>query len=282
MIGHNNWFKINLAKGLQNHQLPFSVTLDITPCQWLSDFEHASDYTAKLIADTYENLYLCLSGGLDSEYVATVLLRNHIPFTPVMVVTHDNEGESWYARHFCKQHNLTPVVLDYREKYNELLKVIYIEARKICCSPTISFFPHVAALHIESTNGKLITGYGDPFAISNDYDMIIGTELEMEEHDFYLDVSFSKQHPGAFFSYTPDIFFSLVQSIDVGKNIQVAKTELYQLPPRSKITANLHFPDVIKEKVCIHKQTDLRCIKFNRAELLESARTKNHIKLHNK
>ena len=106
MPGHNNWFDINLKKGLNNNEIPFEANLSIPIKPIVTDFTIASDQTAKLIANTYQNLYICLSGGLDSEYVAKVFLRNKIPFTAIIICTMENVGEVWFAKHFCNQNNL--------------------------------------------------------------------------------------------------------------------------------------------------------------------------------
>jgi hypothetical protein len=46
------------------------------------------------------------------------------------------------------------------------------------------------------------------------------------------------RHPGAFFSYTPEIFRAGINDIDTSKNSQVAKSELYQILFRPKMHNN--------------------------------------------
>ena len=86
---------------MDNLTTPFNATFNIQSPVSTMSFNDAADYTANLIAHKYDNLHLCFSGGLDSEYVATVLCRNEIPFTPVILLT-PNNAEIWYAFKFCK------------------------------------------------------------------------------------------------------------------------------------------------------------------------------------
>lgn len=272
MPGYNNWFDINLSKEKDNCTLPFEITLNLPDQPINFDFEQASNNVAQLIANQYDNLHLCLSGGLDSEYVASVLLQNKIPFTPVLLITPDNIDEIWYAKHYCYQHNLAPLVIDYRLDYNKLLACVVRYAREINSPANISYFPHVVASHISKSGGTLITGYGEAMPYTNDYDVAIGSILEIEEHDFYLDVSFKNQHPGGFFSYTPDMFFSLIANIDINKNVQLAKSELYQLESRTKSSTKLKIPEIVPMSTRQAKDQNIKCIKIDRNQLMDQVR----------
>ena len=64
-------------------------------------------------------IQLLYSGGLDSEYVARVLLHLGIKFTPVIIQLKNvkensiyNDHDTAYAFDFCKSHNLTPKIYD--------------------------------------------------------------------------------------------------------------------------------------------------------------------------
>jgi hypothetical protein len=278
MPGHNNWFKVNHKLGVDTKTTPFKIELAI-PQEINFNFEEASNNNALLIANSFDNLYLCLSGGMDSEYVASVLLRNKIPFVPVLLKTKNNLGELWYAYHFCNKHNLKPLVLDYSTQNNKLLHTMLKYSKAAAIGITISFFPHVVAEHVAVLGGSLITGYGEPFTNSNDYTSLTDDRLELEEHDFYLDINFNTQHPGGFLSYTPDMFFSLITHLPLGVNIQAAKEQLYQVPGRSKFVSHLELPDFIPASERILKDPSLRCITMSRSDLLARVSTESTIKL---
>lgn len=275
MPGYNNWLKTNFKLGLDNGKLPFELNLSV-PSTINYNFEESSDEAANLIANKYDNLYLCLSGGMDSEFVAQVLLRNKISFTPVLLRTESNTDELWYAKNFCKRNSLTPLIIDYSTQHNKLLHTLmkYSNAAKIGAS--IAFYPHVIADHIKSKQGSLITGYGEPFCNSNDYDVVTEDELEITAYDYYLPINFQDQHPGAFMSYTPNMFFSLIKNMPLGINIQAAKEKLYQIPGRTKIRGELKFPDYVPRSAVAKSY---EWIKTARTEILSLAATQPDIKL---
>jgi hypothetical protein len=278
MPGHNNWFQINLKLGLDNKKLPFEMELNI-PSSLDMNFTSASDTTANLIANKFDNLYLSLSGGVDSEYVASVFLRNKIDFKAITVKSNRNLTELWHAKHFCKKHNLDLIVVDYSNQNKELLKKIFKYSNAIKMHPCLSFFPHVIADYILNKNGSLVTGYGDCFNTSNDYDINFEDELEIEEHAYYLDVNFLDRHPGAFFSYTPDIFFSLIKHMPTGINIHAAKENLYRVPGRSKQFCGLEVPNIVPERIREGKNCDLACIKYSKKDLLNRIKIESKILL---
>jgi hypothetical protein len=268
MPGHNNWLEINLQLGQDNRQVQFEVHACLQQCKSL-DFDQASDYTASLIAKRYTNLHVSLSGGLDSEYVCRVLLRNQIPFVPVIVLTPVSESEVWMARHFCYEQGLTPVILDYRSQYDHLLAQVLKEAQTIRCDASVSFFPHIVARQIAERGGALLTGYGDPFPVSNDYAQVVGDALALEEHDFYLDVSLGDRNPGGFFSYTPEIFCAMARCIDTTSNIQRAKAQLYNIAARGKIMiGNIGLPLNIRTYLPHKKSHTEQCVDFSRSWFL--------------
>jgi hypothetical protein len=279
MPGHNNWLEINLQLGQDNHQVQFEACAQLQQCKQM-EFDQASDYTADLIAKRYTNLHVSLSGGLDSEYVCRVLMRNQIPFVPVIVLTPISEPEVWTARHFCHEQGLTPVILDYRSCYEHLLDQVLKEARAVRCDANVSFFPHIVAQHIANQGGALLTGYGDPFPVSNDYTQVVGDALALEEHDFYLDVSLGQNNPGGFFSYTPEIFCAMARSINTACNIQLAKSQLYNIAGRSKIViGNIGLPPTIRNHWPYKKSHADQCIDFSRSWFLDQVGSAEPVRL---
>jgi hypothetical protein len=246
-IGHNGWASINLERdNLVNITAPFEFTTTAVPVAMT--FTKAADYTAQLIATKYTNLHLCLSGGLDSEFVAKVLVRNSIPFTPVIVAADYVDAENWYAYKFCQDNKLTPLVLDFagKEKHIELVKMLIAHAHKHCLPFDRSLIVNVVATLLPEAH--IITGYGDPVHVSSTFYEPIGPLVELTDHDYFLDVEYGTKHPGAFFSYTPELFASLIKELDITKNSQMAKAELYGILCRSKIQSSFfnfyHLPEL--------------------------------------
>jgi hypothetical protein len=243
-VGHDNWLNLDLGT-LNCPQIKFEFSL--TEKVKDMSFQEAADYSANLINEKYKNLHLCLSGGLDSEFVADVFVRNKISFKPVIVLTPLNRGEAWYAFRFCKLHNLNPIVLDYSNniEYDKLLKLIFDISLKIKVAPNVSLIPNVIARLIK--DAVLVNGYGDPFSVPSTYTVPIGTIFEIERHDFHLELEYPGKYPAPFFLYTPELFKSLISEIDVLKNIQEAKAELYNLLTRSKIDTIIYHTTVSNE-----------------------------------
>jgi hypothetical protein len=240
-LGHNDWFNLDLGTSkCPQVKFEFSLTEKVKDMT----FQEAADYSANLINEKYENLHLCLSGGLDSEFVANVFIRNKISFKPVILLTPLNQSEVWYAFRFCKIHNLDPIILDYRHHtdYNKLLKLILDISLRIRVSPNVSLIPNVIARTIK--DAVLINGAGEPFYNSISYKDPMGSIFEIERHDFHLELEYPGKYPAPFFLYTPEIFKSLLSEIDISKNTQEAKSELYNILTRSKIDAILHLSEI--------------------------------------
>ena len=272
MPGHNNWYKINLNRELDNSKIKFEVEFDV-PATLELDFKLASDSAAHLISSNYDNLHLCFSGGLDSEYIANVLVRNKIEFVPVILIMNNfDPKEYWYARYFCDQHNLKPVIIDYRERLFDLQKLMLQKSVEIHCDCNVAFAHHVIAHHLP--DASLLTGAGHPLkGPAPNYDEPHGEELVVDEYDFYLDISYNSRHPGGFFNFTPDIFFSFIKNIDLSVNAQISKSKLYNIPFRPKL--DLRFKEYLPDIDAIQKiankfvkPLDMRQVYINRQTLL--------------
>ena len=245
-VGQKGWLKTNLVKG--DLTSPFTIEFNLTESIQKLSFQEAGDYTAKIIASKYNNLHLCLSGGLDSEYVAKVLVRNKIPFTPVILLTQHNSLEAWYAYKFCHDNAVTPTVLDVRS-INEnfsLVKSLLSKSAKLQVPPHPSLVSNVIAEMLPD-DAHLITGFGESIDNSKEFNNVVGNIAIINDWDFYFELEYRDQHPGAFLTYTPEIFYAQNFEINENNNSQLAKAEMYTLLPRPKFWYNpLYFdiPDI--------------------------------------
>ena len=224
---------------MDNLTTPFNATFNIESPVSTMSFNDAADYTANLIAHKYDNLHVCFSGGLDSEYVATVLCRNKIPFTPVILLT-PNNAEIWYAFKFCKFNNLTPVVFDFSSKtgltnnFSQILLNAYQIASAIKLPIVEALISNVVSKLLPDSSATVITGCGEPLRMSDHFDDPIGDVFEIWDRDCYLNLEYGDRHPGAFFTFTPEIFKAMITDIDYTLNSQLAKSKLYGLSERAK------------------------------------------------
>jgi hypothetical protein len=282
-LGHNHWLTTNLIAGSDsNLSAPFTAEFNIDHVMEMS-FNSAADYTATIIANNYNNLHLCLSGGLDSEYVAAVLCRNKIPFTPVIILT-PNNAEIWYAFKFCKFNNLIPVVFDFSSKtgsannVTELLIKAYQIAAAIKLPVTEALISNVVSKLLSDSSATVITGCGEPLRMSDHFDDPMGDVFEIWDRDCYLNLEYGDSHPGAFFTFTPEIFKAIITDIDCALNSQLAKSKLYGLSERAKSYSvfeytkdimgyqHRHINDLNKK---FFREEHLKYVTYDRQQLLD-------------
>lgn len=231
-----NWIETNLKPGDPgNLTRPFECKFQARAQQYLS-FHDACDYTAKVIAQNYSNLYLALSGGLDSLCVANVLKRNKIDFVPVIIDVQNKllDQDVWYAYQWCDQNNVSPMIYQVDQNMYDLINkklLRYVINNHTYASPIyISCF----ITEIIDPNGCLITGDGEPFHVPSHYHDICSDFIELYEGCYYLPLTFGDRHPGGFFNHTPELLWSMVKWADLSLNTQQIKADLYQLPFRPK------------------------------------------------
>jgi hypothetical protein len=115
----NNWLESNfldIAAGKSNlFQVQFHP-YKFTPMK----FDEAAEYTAKLISFLPGPLYLGLTGGSDSEFVARTLVKFNIPFEPIIVASGANFMDVMYAVRLCDELKLKPIKVTVTQ--NELLR----------------------------------------------------------------------------------------------------------------------------------------------------------------
>ena len=241
-LGHNKWFCTNLDKrvGIDVVQIkePFSVKFNIKQKIQDLSFQDAADFTAKYISAKYKNIYLSFSGGLDSEFVGSVLIRNKINFVPVIIKI-NNESEFWHASKFCAENKLEPIIYDFSNKAFEYFKLMLTSCFTLKKQWSVGYSSNIVMKLLNDPTANILTGAGDPFRESETFLEPMGDILKISEHDFYLDYEYADQHPSSFFSYTPEIFRSAIQEIDTSLNSQIAKAKLYGLLPRGKTQHNL-------------------------------------------
>ena len=75
-------------------------------------FDETATVAEMIWAQKQGNLFLCYSGGLDSEYVLAVFKTLGMPITPVIMRTEYNHHEIQYAFKYCEENSITPVIID--------------------------------------------------------------------------------------------------------------------------------------------------------------------------
>jgi len=221
--GHNAWCSVNLTSERFALQINSPATKEL-------DFQSACDYNAQTLYKDWSSrpLYLGLSGGVDSELIADVFVRNQIPFVPFILKIQDaNDLESWYAEHWCWRNQIKPVIynMTMQEFDQDCLPLL---AKISHTHQTGIIIPLWMANYVASQGGYLITGVGE-----------INWDLPQQTFysntvDYMINLFDTNQHPSGFFSYTSEFVLSYIKQFDITLNEQYNKVKFYQVPIRPK------------------------------------------------
>lgn len=231
----DNWISTNLLERSENSAVDFKLTINPTPILPGTFNEHC-DRLAKEIFIQDTNLFLMLSGGIDSEYVLNVFIRNQIPIKPVLIVTPYNKKELVFAIRKLKTENISPIIVELSEQEIWPIVTEYCNSHHWYASPWCPLLDHVAG---QFTNqGTVIMGVGEPalFFAQDDGFRWAGLRYNYtSEWEFYL-----TYHPSQkiinFFLYDKQIYYSLLSElINLDGNSQTIKCKAYGLDFRPKI-----------------------------------------------
>lgn len=232
MPTENNWLTHNLYGRPQNKSLDFNISINVDRYHSLH-FDQAAAEVCEKLYSINNNIYVGLSGGIDSEYVFRKFSSLKIPFTPVIVYSKCYERECSVAFSICKEYNIEPVILNIDEAYiiQRYKKEIYntLNSLGIGGIPAL-----VMADYVRENNGLYIKAEH----MVGEMDFRVCAELN--EWDFYNDVL----APGTtydFFLYTPEIVYSMVTEMVKNShlNSQQFKCQLFNIPYRDKLTIKM-------------------------------------------
>lgn len=222
--GHDNWCSVCLT--------PNGVRFRVNrPASTVMPFDQACDFTAQTMAKDWAAwpLYVSLSGGLDSELVAEVLLRNHVTFTPVILeVATVNQLETWYAHHWCWRNHIKPWVikLDHSQYEQQVLPWLAKLRHTRNHGATVNLW---LADHVAQQGGRIVTGLCD---INFDS---VSKQFYNDVMDWSGELFGDTQHPCGFFCYTAEMTASYIKQFDIALNEQYNKVNFYCIPARPKI-----------------------------------------------
>jgi len=253
MLCNNNWVDFSWD-GLPTRQKTENIQINIKRhARAIMDFHVASDQVASEIYDSHKNLYLGFSGGSDSEYVATCLKRNGIPFTPVIVkfntaTTQDQNYEVWYALRWCRINHVQPLIVnidDYVTSDHE--KSVFQKVKpRLLGGQCMAGFLHK---FVSERGGKFISGYQIEYYPDHEQMTYLEPQLGnyrgfvIQESDCYLEAIAPDQHPWAFFYWSPEIVASFVNAWNTNQNMCDNKARIYNIAPRPKfVYPNGFFP----------------------------------------
>lgn len=250
-LGKNQWIKYRLNRSYTN---PYPDTeLEVHLCPNITSDIVSWDQAAKNVAEdiynSYDNLYVAMSGGIDSEFVAQTFLDLGIPFKPIIFKVDDlNELDIWWALKWCKDNEIEPVVLS-ESTENWVNRFISI-SQEHCGrfgqgTGTMSYINE----YVIERDGNLVTGGGfiEYFPDENlEYmrtrykDSALHDQYGAEKHGYIFhepDILQAIRYPDMpfnFLSWTPEIVLSYVYHRDMTIDSAANKAKIMNCLPRPK------------------------------------------------
>lgn len=217
------WLKTNIRDRLENPSLDFKVEMDFSN-EPIVNFDYISHATAFNISSKHKSIYIGLSGGMDSEFVCKTFIENCQPFTPVIVDTPANQLEVSYAYHFCRKHDLEPIVINKTEK--DLIEIFYeqIIKRLNGCGRN-SVVSYIIGMYAKEQGGVFVQGEH----------IIDSQRYALHESDIYNIALIDEETTIPFFLHNSQICKSMCNQYDLG-DPQEFKHKLYNIPYRPKMT----------------------------------------------
>lgn len=206
MLTKNNWLTSNIDETIKTHTgVYFKMIFDIPPFKDL-DFQTAADEACKHIRKDFSGeLYLSLSGGLDSEFILRCFHRNNIKITPLIVICEDlNPSEDANAINVCNELNIKPVIINVT--LSEFYKVcVNIITRIQLTFAVNSVCYYYTQKHIQNSGGgTLIDGTNMlPAVFHNDRFLITCRYEHLQEQYGFNNANV------AFYFYTPELVYSM-------------------------------------------------------------------------
>lgn len=229
--GNKGWYSIS-GGGPED----FSISFDPYPFHSMS-VRDAGYYTARMIASEHENIWIALSGGYDSEFVARCFHDAGIPFTPI-IWRDAYDVESDYALHWCRKRNIVPKILNRNLSDNKTIKWLHKLSSKLCSDSILSSINIVLAKEAERNQAVLVTGTGVATPDFPRFPNAMGDLTSFAEYDFFIELWYAEskiKHPGSFFTYTPEIFYAIISRVNTEMHAQEFKAQVYELDFRPKI-----------------------------------------------
>ena len=248
MYCRDNWLKYSfggLPKRVKHEMLELEFT---QKADQVFPLDEAAKQTALEIYERFPNIYVAMSGGADSEYVAKSFKAAGVPFKAITMTSRKNMffGE-WYVDRWCEENNVELVKLEVSAE--ELLEYGKQTLTRIRGISWFGVTVNLVANEVQRLGGYMVTG-----AIPSYYpDAKLGIDkaepgfkdsyrgFMFDESDFYIELVNPNIHPWAFFYWSPEMLASTVAAWNTNKSGEQNKAELFGGIPRPKLRGNEMF-----------------------------------------
>lgn len=254
-FGQNNWIRYSINRTYENPfpASDFDVYLRPTGPSRIVSVEEAGNRVAQELYETYGNIYVAMSGGIDSEWVAKCFHRQGIPFTPIIYEAEDLQYmDTHWAIKWCEDNGITPVA--YKDYIPTFSNRIAETASKLCCrNPGGPATVKPLGDYVAERGGALVTGAGFPeyypdpnlqFLYWKHKDTkLFDADGNQKVPDGWIihesDIAHArwgcKNHPFNFLSWSPEIMLSYIAARDVARNSEYNKKHIFDCIERPKL-----------------------------------------------
>lgn len=252
-FGFQKWIKYRFNRSYDDPYPASDMDMYLDPpyaCE-VQDVNLVGDRQAQEIYETYGDIYVAMSGGIDSEWVAKCFRRQGIPITPIIYEAEDtNAQDSWWAHKWCQENGLTPVV--YKEYQHQLIYGITQFGVDNCARVVGGpYYMMRLGRYVRDRGGCLVSGAGFPeyFPDPNisymghrytdakffNSDGSIGRQgWLIHETDIHIDRNIGADHPAwNFLSWRPDIVLAYMAARNSDTS-EHNKARIFDCAPRPK------------------------------------------------
>lgn len=243
MYCRDNWIKYSFD-GLPRRRHHENLHLEFTQqATRLLPLPEAAKATAREIYDIYGDIYVAMSGGADSEFVAKSFVSAGIPFRAIMMTCEQNffYGE-WYVDRFCRENSVE--LIKYEVTIEDFLDYVKKTTLDIRANSWFATSINLVAHEVQGRGGYMVTGAVPAYVPSRQLALYNKIEPNFDhsyrgfifdEADFYIDVVNPDYHPWAFLYWSPEMLASLISAWDTTNIREDQKTDLFGTIPRPKL-----------------------------------------------
>jgi hypothetical protein len=190
----------------------WDVEVDL-PHNTFDNYHNECIRTAEIIWSKKQGkLYLMYSGGIDSEYVLSVLLSKGMDVTPVLIKLNPgyNNHDLEYAFKYCQSKGITPLVVDIDFDHFVKSGKIFDIAKRM--ESSVYHYAATASV-VGSLDGTVLMGHGEPYinlnTKTNQWD-VVRNQYEFAMLKYYSDNGILGTPE--FLSYTSEQYFSFLSN----------------------------------------------------------------------
>jgi hypothetical protein len=253
-IGKDSWIKYSLNRSYNNPYPESEMRVHLRPKgpTEVVPMDVAANRVALEIYSQYKKIFLAMSGGIDSEYVAKVLHRLGIPFTPIIFEVEDlNELDRWWAYKWCRENNVTPRVI--RVDGDTFIEGLVSINKQFCTRTAGGPYAMTRCAELaRSEGGVLLTGaafieyFPDcnlNYLSTTDYkdSMLHDADGNINKFGYIfhepdiINCMLLTDMPFNFLSWTPEIVLAYMSARDMTKTSEENKAEMFDCLPRPKL-----------------------------------------------